>query len=90
MTSINDFTENCKTDVYALIPPVQIFAISRMVACISHDLRQPLTAILANAEFLARPDLSEMERIELFRENQLGCRPDRCATFLTAEGFQGQ
>jgi signal transduction histidine kinase len=68
MTSINDFTENCKADVSALIPPVQIFAISRMVAYISHDLRQPLTAILANAEFLARPDLSEMERIELFRE----------------------
>jgi signal transduction histidine kinase len=68
MTSINDFTENCKTDVPALIPMVQIFATSRMVAYISHDLRQPLTAILANAEFLARPDLSEMERIEFFRE----------------------
>src|SRR5882672_404836 len=27
-------------------------AVSRMVAFISHDLRQPLTAILANAEFL--------------------------------------
>src|ERR1700744_435770 len=68
MTSINDFSETCKTDVSALIPPVQIFAISRMVACISHDLRQPLAAILANAEFLARPDLSELERIEFFRE----------------------
>ena len=68
MTSINDFTENRKTDVPALIPLVQVFAISRMVAYISHDLRQPLTAILANAEFLARPDLSEMERIEFFRE----------------------
>jgi signal transduction histidine kinase len=68
MTSINDLSETCKTDVSALIQPVQIFAISRMVAYISHDLRQPLTAILANAEFLARPDLSEVERIELFRE----------------------
>ena len=68
MTSINDFSETCKTEVAALIPPVQIFGISRMVAYISHDLRQPLTAILANAEFLARPNLSEMERIELFRE----------------------
>ena len=68
MTSINDFTESCKTDVPALIPPVQIFAISRMVAYISHDLRQPLTAILANAEFLARPDLSELERVEFFRD----------------------
>src|SRR3984885_14736221 len=68
MTSINDFTGNCKADVSALIPLVQVFAKSRSVAHISHDLRQPLTAILANAEFLARPDLSEMDRIEFFRE----------------------
>jgi len=54
--------------VSAFIPPVQILPISTMVASISHDLRQPLTAILANAEFLTRPDLGEMERIEFFRE----------------------
>jgi signal transduction histidine kinase len=43
-------------------------AVSRMVAFISHDLRQPLTAILANAEFLIRQDISETEKIELYRE----------------------
>jgi len=68
MISINDFTDNRKTNVHAVFPPQPVFAISRMVAFISHDLRQPLTAILANAEFLTRPDVSEMERIELFRE----------------------
>jgi signal transduction histidine kinase len=68
MTSINDLTENRKTDVSALIPPVQVFALSRMIASISHDLRQPLTAILANAEFLTKPDLSAMDRIEFLRE----------------------
>ena len=68
MTLINDFTKNRKPDVPTLIPLVQAFATSRMVASISHDLRQPLTAILANAEFLAGPDLSEMDRIEFLRE----------------------
>jgi signal transduction histidine kinase len=52
-------------DYLILEPP---FAVSRMVAFISHDLRQPLTAILANAEFLTRPDISEMERIDFYRE----------------------
>src|ERR1700739_4743264 len=82
MTSINDFTENRKPDVPALIPLVQVFAISRMVAYISHDLRQPLTAILANAEFLAQPDLSEMERIEVFREIRWGV--DRMDAMLSS------
>jgi signal transduction histidine kinase len=72
MTSINGFTENRKTDVSAFVPLVQFLGISRMVASISHDIRQPLTAILANAEFLTRPDLSEMDRIELFREIRWG------------------
>jgi signal transduction histidine kinase len=52
-------------DYLILDPP---FAVSRMVAFISHDLRQPLTAILANAEFLTRPDISELERIDFYQE----------------------
>jgi signal transduction histidine kinase len=68
MTLINDFTENRKTALPALIPSVQVFRMSRVVACIFHDLRQPLTAILANAELLTRPDLSETERVEFFRD----------------------
>jgi signal transduction histidine kinase len=46
----------------------QLFAVTRMVAFISHDLRQPLTSILANAEFLTEPDISEMDKIEFYRE----------------------
>jgi signal transduction histidine kinase len=42
--------------------------VSRMVALVSHDLRHPLTAILANAEFLTQPDISETERNELYYE----------------------
>jgi signal transduction histidine kinase len=41
---------------------------SRMVALICHDLRLPLSAILANAEFLTQPDISETERNELYQE----------------------
>jgi signal transduction histidine kinase len=43
-------------------------AVSRMVALVSHDLRHPLTAILANAEFLTQADISERERSDLYHE----------------------
>jgi signal transduction histidine kinase len=42
--------------------------ISRMVALICHDLRLPLTAILANAEFLTQSDISKTERAEFYQE----------------------
>jgi signal transduction histidine kinase len=43
-------------------------AANRILAFISHDLRHPLTAILANAEFLTRSDLSEMEKSDYYQE----------------------
>ncbi len=42
--------------------------VSSMVALISHDLRHPLTAILANAEFLTRADVTERQRNEIYEE----------------------
>ena len=42
--------------------------VSKMVALICHDLRLPLTAILANAEFLTQSNISETERNELYQE----------------------
>jgi signal transduction histidine kinase len=39
-----------------------------MASSISHDLRHPLTAVLANAEFLAEPDLPAKQREELYLE----------------------
>jgi signal transduction histidine kinase len=39
-----------------------------MVALICHDLRLPLTAIMANAEFLTQSDISETERNEFYQE----------------------
>jgi signal transduction histidine kinase len=60
-----------------LDPPIlePLSGVSRMVALVSHDLRNPLTAILANAEFLTQPDISEMERNELYHE--IRCAIDR-------------
>jgi len=42
--------------------------VSRMVALICHDLRLPLTAILANAEFLTQSNISETERNDFYQE----------------------
>jgi signal transduction histidine kinase len=47
-------------------------AVSRMVGLISHDLRHPLTAILANAEFLTRSDISELQRNDFYQEIRWG------------------
>jgi signal transduction histidine kinase len=42
--------------------------VSEMIALICHDLRLPLTAILANAEFLSQPGISETERNDFYQE----------------------
>jgi signal transduction histidine kinase len=49
-----------------LLEPVP--SVSRMVAHICHDLRLPLSAILANAEFLTKSTISEKERSEIYQE----------------------
>jgi signal transduction histidine kinase len=43
-------------------------SLKTLVARMSHDLRTPLAAILANAEFLAQSNLSEEERDEFYEE----------------------
>jgi signal transduction histidine kinase len=58
------------------LPILQPFsAVSRMVALVSHDLRHPLTAILANAEFLAQEDINETQRNDFYQE--IRCAIDR-------------
>jgi signal transduction histidine kinase len=42
--------------------------VNRTVALICHDLRLPLTAILANAEFLTQPGITQTERDEFYQE----------------------
>lgn len=46
----------------------RLATIGRMASSISHDLRHPLTAVLANAEFLADADLTPAQREELYLE----------------------
>ncbi len=46
----------------------RLATIGIMASSISHDLRHPLTAVLANAEFLAEPDLTTKQREELYLE----------------------
>jgi signal transduction histidine kinase len=43
-------------------------SVSRLVAFICHDLRLPLTAIMANAEFLTLSHISKTERNEFYQE----------------------
>jgi signal transduction histidine kinase len=51
-----------------LLHSERLATIGTMASSISHDLRHPLTAVLANAEFLAEPDLTPKQREELYLE----------------------
>jgi len=51
-----------------LLAAERLATIGRMASSISHDLRHPLTAVLANAEFLAEADLTVAQREELYLE----------------------
>lgn len=51
-----------------LLHAERLATIGRMASSISHDLRHPLTAVLANAEFLADANLPTQQREELYLE----------------------
>ena len=51
-----------------LLATEQLATIGRTARSISHDLRHPLTAVLANAEFLRDKSLDADQREELYRE----------------------
>ncbi len=53
---------------HRLLGAERLATIGRMASSISHDLRHPLTAVLANAEFLADADLTPHQREELYLE----------------------
>src|SRR5579875_3073268 len=61
-------TEMTRTLQRNLPLPEPLSAVSRMVAPICHDLRLPMTAILANAEFLAHCELNLTEKADLYQE----------------------
>ena len=51
-----------------LLGAERLATIGRMASSISHDLRHPLTAVVANAEFLCEKHLDPRQREELYRE----------------------
>jgi len=51
-----------------LLSSERLATIGRTASSISHDLRHPLTAVLANAEFLCDKDLDASQRDELYQE----------------------
>jgi signal transduction histidine kinase len=51
-----------------LVATERLATIGRMASSISHDLRHPLTAIVANAEFLCEQTLNGRRREDLYQE----------------------
>jgi signal transduction histidine kinase len=60
--------DSLRTAQQRLLEAERLATIGRMASSISHDLRHPLTAVLANAEFLADADLTPPQREELYQE----------------------
>jgi signal transduction histidine kinase len=54
-----------------LLHAERLATIGRMASTISHDLRHPLTAILAYAEFLSEGSLDDGQRMDLYQEIRL-------------------
>jgi signal transduction histidine kinase len=54
-----------------LLDAERLATIGRMASMISHDLRHPLTAILAYAEFLSEAKLTEAQRHDFYQEIRL-------------------
>jgi len=51
-----------------LLGAERLATIGRVASSISHDLRHPLTSVVANSEFLCERDLDTQQREELYRE----------------------
>lgn len=60
--------DSLRTAQQRLLEAERLATIGRMASSISHDLRHPLTAVLANAEFLADAELTAAQREELYLE----------------------
>lgn len=54
-----------------LLDAERLATIGRMASTISHDLRHPLTAILAYAEFLSEGNLDKLQRQDFYEEIRL-------------------
>jgi signal transduction histidine kinase len=60
--------ENMRRAQSQLLDAERMATIGRMASSISHDLRLPLSAVVANAEFLCETGLGAAEREDLYQE----------------------
>jgi signal transduction histidine kinase len=60
--------QNLQSTQQQLLDAERLAIIGRMAGSISHDLRHPLTAIVANAEFLSERSFDIRQREELYQE----------------------
>ena len=60
--------DSLRTTQAELLHAERLATMGRMASAITHDLRHPLTAILAYAEFLAEGDLPESQRRDFYEE----------------------
>jgi signal transduction histidine kinase len=67
-TAFQDMRQRLEETQKQLVDSERLATIGRMANTISHDLRHPLTAILAYAEFLSEGRLSEAQRKDFFQE----------------------
>jgi len=67
-TSFDRMRRTLQTTQQELLHAERLATIGRMASTISHDLRHPLTAILAYAEFLSEVTLDEKRRSEFYAE----------------------
>src|SRR5207253_5213251 len=67
-TAFDEMRQHLQKTQHRQLEAEQFATIGRMASSISHDLRHPLTAIVANAEFLCDPKLGVSQRGELYRE----------------------
>ena len=67
-TSFDRMRKTLQKSQQEVLHAERLATIGRMASSISHDLRHPLTAILAYAEFLAESSLGEIQRTDLYQE----------------------
>jgi signal transduction histidine kinase len=67
-TSFDRMRRTLQTAQQKLLHAERLATIGRMASTISHDLRHPLTAILAYAEFLCEAKIDEKRRSEFYLE----------------------
>jgi signal transduction histidine kinase len=72
--SFDDMRSSLAAAEDKLLKAEQSATIGRMASSISHDLRHRLTAIIANAEFLAESDLSLVRKQELYENVSIAVR----------------